>query len=64
MALNDMKSTVRAYSTQVDQRLPPGHVAHDLGQALVQEVDSEVLFPDKASLLRGFFEKDASEDDK
>ncbi|KAJ0123668.1 hypothetical protein J7T55_012135 [Diaporthe amygdali] len=64
MAPNDIQSTVRAYSTQVDQRLPPGHVAHDLGQALAQEVDSEILFPDKASSLRRFFEKDASADDK
>lgn len=56
---NDVQSTIRAYSVQVGQRLPPGHDAHDLGQALVQEVNSEMPVPDMSSLIRSFFEKDA-----
>ncbi|KAK2601175.1 hypothetical protein N8I77_010643 [Diaporthe amygdali] len=64
MCTTDVQSTVRAYSTEVAQRLPPGNEAHDLGQALVQEMNSEILIPDMFSLLRSFFEKDASEDNR
>lgn len=58
---SDFQPTVRVYSTEVDQRLPPGHEAHDLGQALVLQVNSEIPVPSKYSLIRGFFEKDSSD---
>lgn len=58
---SDFQSTVRVYSTEVDQRLLPGHEAHDLGQALVLQVNSEIPVLNKHSLIRNFFEKDSSD---
>lgn len=61
---NDIQSTIRTYSNEVDHRLPPGHEAHDLGQALAIQVDSEIPVPSKHSLIRRFFEQDAPDCDK
>lgn len=57
MDANDSQHIVRAYSSVVDHRLAPGNEAHELGQALIRQVNSETPVPSKDSLIRGFFEK-------
>lgn len=64
MNRSDFRSTVRVYSTEVDQRLPPSHEAHDLGQALSLQVNSEIPVPSKHSLIRSFFEKESSDNSR
>lgn len=61
MDANDFQHTIGAYSTVVDHRLPPGNEAHELGQALIRQVNSETPVPSKNALIRGFFEKDSSD---
>lgn len=62
MDSDDFQSTITAYSAVVDHRLPPANGAHDLGQALIQHVKSEIPVPSKHSLIRSFFEKDETDD--
>lgn len=59
---DDFQHTIGAYSTVVDHRLPPGNEAHELGQALIRQLNSETPVPTKNSLIRGFFERDSSDD--
>lgn len=61
MDANNFQHTIGAYSAVVDHRLPPGNMAHELGQALIRQVNSETLVPSKNSLIRGFFEKEFSD---
>lgn len=61
MDANDFQDTIGAYSAVVNHRLPPGNEAHELGQALIRQVNSETRVPSKNSLIRGFFEKASSD---
>lgn len=52
--MSEARQILQAYSLQVASRLPPGNDAHELGQALSQEVKSEP--PDMLTVLRKFFQ--------
>ena len=57
--MSDSGNILRAYGAQVVPRLPPGTDAHELGQALLQEMRSEP--PVMMDLLRKYFQNPASE---
>lgn len=60
--MSDARQILQAYSLQVAPRLPPGNDAHDLGQALLEEVKSEP--PDMLTLLRKYFQGSDSDESK